>query len=442
MIEYANKMGKNSHKLELPAIFKKRDKKNRVVLVPNLSPEFSRVMELALRSCGFKARRVPLAGPEAVELGKQYVHNDICFPAQINIGELLYELQTGGYNRDEVAFGLSKNCNSCRALQYYALARKGLDESGYSDVPVVTSGRDELGLQPGFRLGFLFRIKSMQGLIITDALNLMRDRVISYELNEGETLRVHEHQMKICLKALEKSFRSALGALKGAVLEFNAIQSKRNERKPMVGIVGEILVNYHPTANYNLVKYLRENGMEVILPPLLEFFRQDIFNLEESYRRRLTRYPIIDKIHAKFQELIYNHHLNPSENILKNFKYYEEREDIRTIAAYANGIIDATFYSGEGWLLPGEIVSMIKKGVRSFVIVQPFGCLPNHISGRGTIKSIKKLYPRVQILSLDYDPDVSLGNIENRLQMLIISAREMKKEDSIPIKQETLSRAI
>lgn len=409
-------------------VFTDEDRQRRKVLIPNLTPEYSRIMQVALGAEGVKGEILPLAGPKAVQLGKRYVHNDICFPAQLNVGELLEGLQSGQFDRHHTAIALSKNCNACRALQYYALARKALDDCGFTDVPIITSGNDLIGLHPGFQAGLHFRLKSLQGMVFVDAINDMRQKTLPYEIYPGETENVHARFLSEGMEALKDGFRPVLGTLRRAVDAFNAIPVDRSVRRPVVGIVGEILVNYHPTANYDIAGYLLRNGMEPYLPPIVEFFRQDVVNWEESARHGFSRHPWLDRTYAFLTQAIYNWHLRPTERLMRGFRFYEEREDIRELAHNAEGIIEQAFNSGEGWLMPGEIIGMIKKGVRSFVIVQPFGCLPNHISGRGTVKAIKERHPNVQILSLDYDPDISMGNVENRLQMLIINAKKWARE--------------
>lgn len=405
-------------------LFEKADKKKRTILIPNLTPESMHFFKLALEKSGYKGAILPLADSRAVELGKRYVHNDICFPAQLNVGEVLLALQEGKVPREEAAAGLSKNCNACRALQYYVLMRRALDQAGYSDVPVVTSGKDTLGIHPGMKVGLSFRLAFLQGMLYVDALNDMRQKTIPYETQPEAAESVHADFIERGIRALKISFRSALRVLEDAVSAFNSIPVDRTQRKPVVGIIGEILVNYHPTANYNLVEYLRKNQMEPYLPPLAEFFRQDIVNYAESADRGFSRYPWLDHIASKITSWLFGRYLNPVERVLSRFRFYEKRESIETIRNYASEVINTAFNSGEGWILPGEIISMIHKGVRSFVIVQPFGCLPNHVSGRGLIHPIKQKYPDVQILSIDYDPDVSVGNIENRLQMLVMNARQ------------------
>ena len=406
-----------------PVIFTKEDKQKRTIMIPNLTPETSEIFKVAVEKQGYKAIVLPLASEEAVELGKRYVHNDICFPAQLNVGELLLGLKENGLSNDEVAVGLGKNCKACRALQYYVLARKGLDEAGFKDVPVVTTGDDSLGIQPGFKMNFSFRIKTLQGMIFADSLNELRQKVLPYELTPGSAETLHRKFLTLGMQALSRNYKSVLKVLEEAVQAFNDLPTDRSRRKPVIGIVGEILVNYHPTANYNLVQYLRENDMETNLPPLLDFFKQESVNHHVAGHMGFARYPSLAFFESKVNEYLFNRHLNPAETLMQKFKYYEAREGIFELAKNAEPIMNLAFNSGEGWLMPGEIISLIKKGVKHFIIVQPFGCLPNHISGRGAVKAIKERHPAVQILSLDYDPDVSRGNIENRLQMLIINAR-------------------
>jgi len=409
--------------------FTKKDKKKRTILIPNLSPEFAKIVQVSIEAYGCKTQPVEMANQEALDIGKKYVHNDICFPAQINIGELIYALNKGEHKRDEVAIAIAKNCNACRALQYYALARNTLDQCGYTDVPIITSGKDQIGMHPGLNLtGLTFQLKTMQGVLFVDAINFMRNRLIPYEVNKGECERLHDEFVDKGLNALRKNYRRSLRVLKEAVEAFNKVKINTETRKPRVMVIGEILVNFHPSSNHKIVQYLLDNGMEVVLPPLVESFRQDVFNQREQADRRLSKYPWLDKLGSRVSGLVYTFHMKPLEKIMSNFKFYEKHEAIETIAGYAEGVIDRSFSSGEGWVIPGEITSMAKKGVESFIIVQPFGCLPNHITGRGSIKVLKERFPNIQIISLDYDPDISIGNIENRLQMLILGAKEKARK--------------
>lgn len=405
--------------------FTREDKRRRTILIPVLSPEFSEVMKVAIAMEGYKVEVARTADARAVALGKRHVHNDICFPAQLNVGELLVALESGRYRREEVAVGLSKNCNACRALQYSALARKALDDRGYPDIPIITSGADPYGIHPGFKLSFRFKLRSVQGMAFIDALNDLRQRTLPYELEPGASERAHAEFLARGMEALARGFRPVLALLDEAIDAFNAVAADRARPKPVVGIVGEILVNYHPAGNMDIGAYLLRHGMEPRFPPILEFFRQDVVNLAHAAEQGSSRFPVLDRVAARATRWVFDRYLLRVQERMRRFRFHGERPDIAGIAARAEGIMHRSFNSGEGWLMPGEIVSMIAEGVSSFVIVQPFGCLPNHISGRGTIKAIKERFPRVQILALDYDPDVSVANIENRLQMLVMGAREL-----------------
>ncbi len=206
------------------------------------------------------------------------------------------------------------------------------------------------------------------------------------------------------------------------VQAFNELETDRSARRPRVGIIGEILVNFHDTGNYNIVEYLEQNGMEVVLPALIEFWRQDAVNFEVMAERGHSRAGKLKRYHGKAHGALITNFVNAAEKQMKQFKYYEPHSDIYEIGRNADSVMDIAYRTGEGWLIPGEIVSWIGHGIDSFLIVQPFGCLPNHITGRGATKAIKDRYPHVTLLSLDFDPDTSLANIHNRMQMIVLNA--------------------
>jgi predicted nucleotide-binding protein (sugar kinase/HSP70/actin superfamily) len=398
------------------------DRGRRTIFIPVLSPEFSQVMRVAIEAEGHKVLVADGAEERAIELGKRHVHNDICFPAQLNVGELLVALERGRVARDEVAVGLSKNCLACRALQYSALARKALDEAGYADVPIITSGDDPLGRHPGLHLGWRFKRTTMLGLAYADCLGEMRQRTLPYERQAGATARVHDEAMAEGLTALAQGRAPLVRALERAVEAFNAIPADRSAPKPVVGVVGEILINYHPAGNMGIGAWLLRHGMEPRFPPVLNFFRQDVVNADVSAARGFSRWPVLDRLLAGVTEAVYEAHTSALAKRMRRFRWYEPHPGIRELATYAHGLMDLAFSSGEGWLMPAEIAHLAERGVKAFVIVQPFGCLPNHVSGRGTIKAIKERYPQVQLVAVDYDPDVSVANIENRLQLLLMGA--------------------
>lgn len=404
--------------------FEKHDRLLRTFLLPNLTWGFSMLMSQAFERQGYSTQILPVAGKEAIALGKRYVNNDICYPAQLNIGEILHYLKQHPELVSTSVAALAKNCNDCRACHYAALARKALDDAGFASVPMVTTAdNDRRGIHPGLKVNKIkFSFDVIHGITLIDALDDMARLSRPYELVKGQTDAVYEEHVRLVIGALRKSWRSALDAIDSAVVAFNDISTNRKVRKPRVGIIGEILVNFHDTGNHRIVQYLEEHGLEVVLPNLIEFWRQDEVNYRIAAEYDHVTFPWIIKQFSKQFGNIFKRMIDAVEERKRNFVYYQNHGDIVEIAAKAAQIIDPTFRTGEGWLIPGEIVNWIDEGIASFLIVQPFGCLPNHISGKGVIKAIKALYPHVQILTLDFDPDTSIANVHNRLQMIILGA--------------------
>lgn len=417
--------------------FMKSDRK-KTILIPNLSRSFSRVIARVIELEGFNTRTMELADERAIELGKKYVHNDICFPAQINVGEILRTLEKGDLDPSLAVAGLAKNCKDCRAGHYALLARKALDDAGFPDMPIITTGDDDKDLHPGFTLSPMFQIRMVWGLAMIDALESMVRRIRPYELVKGSTDLAWAEMLEEIVIAVEKPGKACKAVIRKAVERFNALEADRSIPRPRVGILGEILLNFHPSSNSNVEAYLEHHGMEVVLPSMSDFFRRDHFaNIKKDKRGYLPDdffLPIISQV----ADRVFTHVHDEMATITAAFKYAPPAFSLRDLARNIEGLVDELYMPGEGWLMAGEIIELAKDGVDSFVILNPFGCLPNHITGRGFIKPIKKRLPHIQILSLDFDPDTAFANVENRLQMLVITARELNKRHSIPVRPEDM----
>lgn len=420
-----------SHVLKeaFPIKFVKADRKNRVIYIPNLSESFSYCIASIIKNSGYSMEPLPLAGKAAIEAGKRYVHNDICYPAQVNIGEFLCQLQAGKIDPDHAALGIAKNCKECRAGQYPALARKALDDAGYPTIPIITTGEDQKDMHPGFRFNMSHQWHILWGLTFIDALEKMRHRIRPYEQNAGETDAVFTEHTQALLDVIKQRKHKSMALFKTAIQAFNAIPITNEKRRPRVGITGEILMNYHPTANGNIEKYFEHNGMETVTPNMHDFFRLNPYVEKIMSKQGNLPNPIGSFLLSDITGKLFDGVYNRINREMKAFRFDIGYSNIAHLADNVKGLLDITYRGGEGWKLPAEILEMAKDGVNSFVILQPFGCLPNHITGRGFTKPMKKLMPHLQILSLDYDPDTSFANIENRLQMLIINAREREKAD-------------
>jgi predicted nucleotide-binding protein (sugar kinase/HSP70/actin superfamily)/methylmalonyl-CoA mutase cobalamin-binding subunit len=414
--------------------YAKEDKKKRVILIPNLSPAFSFLCAKVMERQDFKTEVLHLADKRALEIEKKYVHNDICFPAQVNIGEgLLWLEQHPELSQDEVCMGLAKNCENCRAGQYAVVCRKALDEAGYPGVPILTTGADTKNMHPGFNAGVDFRLHMLWGMAMMDGIEIMFRAVRPYEKNHGESLRVYNYWIKETMQEAAGNIRGALKKFEQAIEAFNNIEADMSVRRPRVAVLGEILMKYHPSANGYVEEYLFEHGMEVVQPGMLDFFRVGELVRMEKVRRGLITHPFVNWLIGGISSKLYSKAVSDIEKRIKKFKFYEHHADCYEMSDIIEktGMLDKTYVTGEGWLIPGEVLSLAEHGVNSFIILQPFACLANHISGRGLTKAMKSKFPHIQVLSLDYDPDTSFANIENRLQMLIINAKELEKVCSV-----------
>jgi predicted nucleotide-binding protein (sugar kinase/HSP70/actin superfamily) len=412
-----------------PVKFIRTDWKNKTLLIPNVSAAFCKIASAAIRRQGFKVEPLPLGDREAIKLGKKYVHNDICFPAQMNIGEGLSVLESGRYNPDEVVIALAKYQCDCRLSHYASLARRALDEAGFSQVPIITTDKlDSKNMYPGFKLGMAFEMRMLWGLVMMDILEDLFRKIRPYEKNSGETGRVFTSAIDGVAAGFDSGgIRGAIRAYKKGVAAMCGIAYDRSVRKPLVFIIGEYLLNYHPGSNFYVEDYLEKNNMEVILPRMLDVFRRDYLRRISEIKDFHVSYPFAEVLSTYIGEGLFDFAIDRLEKTALKHPLYEPCTRLPEIATLADPVMHRTFTSGEGWLIPGEILHHASHGVHSFVILQPFGCLPNHICGRGVVKRLKEDFPNIQILPLDYDPDTSFANIENRLQMLIMNARELEK---------------
>jgi predicted CoA-substrate-specific enzyme activase len=411
-----------------PAKFHKSDRKTMTVLVPNLAPAFGPMITAVLRREGYQTVLLAEADERAVQLGKRFVHNDTCYPAQINVGEALRAFECGAADPAHSALAVAKNCQECRAGQYAVLARKAFDEAGYPQVPVVTSGEDTKGAHPGYKMGTRFKMRMVWGVALADCLTDMHQATRPYETRPGDADRVFQEHLALIAKELETGTKGALRAFRASVDAFNAIPVDRRKPKSRVLVIGEILLNYHPTANRNLVRYLEGHGMEVILPHMIPFFRSSTLRTQDQVKRGFVSNPWVKSLVAGVEERVYVKTLTAVQDLARHFAHHEAAPDIHEQAALIESFIDRTIFAGEGWLIPGEILAWAKRGVENFVIVQPFGCMPNHITGRGLVKALKKRLPDAQIQCLDYDPDSSAANVENRLLMMVLADRQRRRE--------------
>ncbi len=413
-----------------PVKFERADRKRHTVLIPNTSRAFSRLMATVFTKQGLNAVPLDMGRKRAIELGKRYVHNDICFPAQIVIGEALAELETGKYEHGEVTVCTGKYIGDCRLTHYAALLRKALDDAGWSDVPIITNDDvDFHNLHPGFKMNTLSAYRTAYVLPMIDILEEMLRKIRPYELVEGASDEAFEHALDALFDGLAS--HGARGAKRGferAVDIMDAVEYDRSKPRSRVLIVGEYLLNFHPGANHDVELYLEKNGFEIIEARMADVIQKSYFYKDMQVKRYDVSFKKSEKAWYSIADAIFDHAHNVADSIASKSSLFERPARIGELADLSDPIIDRSFDAGEGILIPAEILHHAARGCRNFLILQPFGCLPNHIVGRGISKRLKELYPDAQILPLDYDPDVSFANLENRLQMLVMNARANNKD--------------
>ncbi len=413
-----------------PVKYRKSDRREKVALIPNTSHAFSRMMAAVFSAQGIRAVPLDIGREEAIRLGKQYVHNDICFPAQIVIGEALAALKSGKYDDKEVAIGMGKYIGDCRLTHYSALLRKALDDAGYPDVSILTNDdADYHHLHPGFKMNILSAVRIAFALPMIDALEELLRKIRPYEKIPGSTNEAFEKAMDVFIEGLQ--YHGINGARKGfkkAIQIMKQVEYDRSEPRPRVLIVGEYLLNFHPGANHDIEDYLEKNGFEIIEARMTDVIRKTYFYKDAQIREYHLKKSPDQKIWYYVADHIFNLAHDMADKIALDHPLYEKACRMQDLVKDSDSIIHHTFDAGEGVLIPGEILHHAKHGCEAFVILQPFGCLPNHVVGRGIVKKLKELYPNVQILPLDYDPDVSFANIENRLQMLVMNVRAGRTE--------------
>ncbi len=407
-----------------PVKFERDDCARRVVLVPNVSRAFCRVMSAVFSKQGLRAEPLDMGGEEAMRLGKRYVHNDVCFPAQVTIGEALAALESGRYDGMDVAVGTGKYIGDCRLTHYAALLRKALDDAGYSQVPIVTNDDvDSHHLHPGFRMSLPSSVRIAFALPMIDALEELLRKMRPYELEPGSAQRAFDAALDALIEGLQAhGVRGAARGFKEGIRMLADVRYDRSCPRPRVLVVGEYLLNFHPGANHGIEAYLEDNGMEVIEARMTDVIRKTYFYQDAQVREFKVKKPLAQKAWLRIANAVFERAHDLTDRIACAHPLYERACRLPELVRESDPIMHHTFDAGEGVLIPGEILHHAKKGCRSFVILGPFGCLPNHVCGRGIVRQLKERYPDANILALDYDPDASFANIENRLQMLVMNA--------------------
>lgn len=407
--------------------FTKQMKREYTILCPDIFPMHMGLFEKIFRNNGYKLEVVRDEGKEVIDAGLKYIHNDMCYPAICSCGQLIYALESGRYDVHKTALIFFQTGGGCRASNYIFLLRKALEEMGLSFVPVISVSFAGLEKYSGFKLTIPMLLSGFASIVYGDMLMLLKNQVEPYETNKGDTEKVTQKW----LADLSEGFKRKTGFSKKKILrnlsaiakDFHEIP-KTPKNLVKVGIVGEIYVKYSPFANRGLEKFLLGEGCEIMVPGVMGFLQYCAANVEVDHRYyggSFIKYFIgkkAEKILAGYDGLI--------EKALEDYPEFITPASFEKIKLMADKVIDRGVKMGEGWLLPGEVAELIEKGYNNVVCAQPFGCLPNHIVGKGTIRKLRELYPDANIFPVDYDAGASKVNQENRIKLMLSIAREEK----------------
>ena len=412
-------------------IFTKEMKKDYTILIPQMAPIHFELLEAAVRSCGYNAVLLSKCTQKTVETGLKYVNNDACYPSILTTGQMIEALESGKYDVNKTALIMSQTGGGCRATNYIGFIRKALKDAGFSQVPVISFNLVGMEKMPGFKLTIPLMEGIVKCIVYGDLLQKMLTKNRVYEINKGETKKVFDKWMNKCKKLVAKSNSKGFKkSIYDIVEDFEKIELDTSKERPKVGIVGEVLIKYHPFGNNFAADLLEKEGAEVILPDFMGFAKfmlthkitfNDLLNTNKTSSK-------ISKLGIRLVELFEKDVrialMNSKKGYLLPCNIWHLEDKVKNVLSIGN-------QTGEGWFLTAEMIEYIENGIPNIICVQPFACLPNHVVGKGVIKTIRETYPEANISPVDYDPGASESNQANRIKLLMTVAK-----DNLKLKQK------
>ena len=409
--------------MESQAVFTPEMKNTHTILIPSMLPWHFNLLKAALVSCGYKAEVLDNTERNVVETGLKYVNNDICYPALLVIGQLIDALESGKYDVNKVALILTQTGGGCRASNYIHLLRKALAQAGFAHVPVISMNFAGMESQPGFDLNWKMVKRMLAAVVYGDVLMYLSNKTRPYETTSGEA----DALAKSWLVKLEELFQNGKGQSLSNIHKFVKEIARDFSKLPLVmkdkikvGVVGEIYIKYSDLGNNSLESFLQKQNCEYMLPGVLNFvmYGADTYLTDyKLYGGKLMTYGV-----AK-TAMWYLQRLEKAMRKALDSAPFKAPASYAETKAMAKGVIGYGSNMGEGWLLTAEMIELAKSGYNNIICAQPFGCLPNHISGRGMVNKIKELVEDANILPIDYDASASKVNQENRIKLMLATAR-------------------
>ncbi len=410
-------------------VFTKEMRKNYTILCPQMSPIHFELIAPALSSCGYNIEVLPNDNREAVDVGLKYVNNDACYPSLIVVGQIMEAILSGKYDTDKIAVIITQTGGGCRASNYIGFIRRALDRAGYGHIPVISLNLSGLESNPGFNLkSYPLIKKALFALTFGDIFMRVIYRMRPYEQVRGSANALHDKWKKRCIAFVSSkhpSIRTFRKMCREIVEDFDRLPIT-DERKPKVGVVGEILVKFLPAANNYLVDLLEAEGAEAVVPDLTDFLMYCFKNAEfkANYLGMKKSTALFCRIGIRGMEWF----RGAASKALEQSEHFTPPAHIDTLAEMASKIVSLGNQTGEGWFLTGEMLELIHSGTDNIVCTQPFACLPNHVVGKGVIKELRHQHPMANIVAIDYDPGASEVNQLNRLKLMLSTAQKNLKK--------------
>ena len=412
--------------------FTKEMKKTYTLICPQMSPIHFDLLEPAIRSFGYKIEVLQNHNRNAVDVGLQYVNNDACYPSLIVIGQVMDALLSGRYDLDHTAVLMTQTGGGCRASNYIGFIRRALEKAGMPQVPVVSVNANGMETNPGFTFTVPLITKAMQAIVYGDIFMRVLYATRPYEAEPGSADALHGKWKARCIASLSKRSAAMMEFgrnIRGIIRDFDNLP-RTGVRKPKVGIVGEILVKFSPLANNHVVELLESEGAEAVMPDLMDFLLYSFYNSNFKAEHLGTKKSTARLCNAGIALLEYLRRTARKE--LSASRHFTPPSAINELAEMAKGFVSLGNQTGEGWFLTGEMLELIHSGVNNIICTQPFGCLPNHIVGKGVIKELRRHYPQSNIIAVDYDPGASEVNQLNRIKLMLSTAQKNLKNEKAP----------
>lgn len=412
-------------------VFTKEMKNTHTIISPQMSPIHFRLLRRAFIASGYNFVVPPENDGSYVNTGLKYVNNDACYPAIMVVGQLIDALQSGKYDIHNTSVMISQTGGGCRATNYIGFIRRALKKAGLGHVPVISFSASGVEKNPGFKLTPPLMHKLIQACLYGDLLMRVLHRMRPYEKVPGSANSLYKKWNKICMNALEKGSFSDFKVITSKIVDSFDRLPIIDVQKPRVGIVGEILLKFHPTANNNIVKLLESEGAEVVMTDLAGFFLYSMYNstFNEKFLGGKTSTKLANN--AAIQTIEY--YRKPMKDALKSSKHFLAPITIQELAKLAEPILSLGNQTGEGWLITADIVELLHSGTNNIICVQPFACLPSHITSKGIMKTMRERFESSNIVAVDYDPGASEVNQVNRIKLMLSIAMKNLHLQELPV---------